>query len=51
VTGWYSFPGPNSIKITEVIREHLRRVVTLQISPEEALALMQRDIEALLSKS
>jgi hypothetical protein len=43
-----SFPGSNSLKIADVIREHLRRVITLQVQPDEAMANMTRDVQALL---
>ncbi|WP_271565679.1 ABC transporter substrate-binding protein [Bradyrhizobium sp. CCBAU 11386] len=50
VTGWYSFPGPNAIKISEVLLNHLRSVVTLKITPENALKIMRADVDALLPK-
>jgi multiple sugar transport system substrate-binding protein len=48
VSRWVSFPGSNSLKIADVIREHLRRVITLQVQPDEAMANMTRDVQALL---
>ena len=48
MTGWFTFPGPNAIKITEVIFEHLRSVITLRRSPKEVMADMRRDVIALL---
>jgi multiple sugar transport system substrate-binding protein len=45
---WYSFPGANSVKITSVIADYLSVVVRLRQSPEEAMAGMKRDVEALL---
>ncbi|MDE5457567.1 extracellular solute-binding protein [Bradyrhizobium sp. CSA112] len=48
VTTWTAFPGPNSVKISDTIREHLRAVVTLKAKPDIALAAMTKDVEALL---
>ena len=48
MTGWFTFPGPNAIKITEAIFEHLRSVITLRRSPDAVLADMRRDVTALL---
>lgn len=49
VTAWKSFPGANSIKISFVIRDHLRRVITLKASPETVLAEMTKEVQALLA--
>lgn len=49
VTAWTAFPGPNSVKISNTIREHLRTVITLQSKPDAALAAMTKDVEALQS--
>ena len=49
VTSWEAFPGVNGLRISDVLREHMRSVVTLQLSPEEALQEMKRDVEALLA--
>lgn len=48
VTGWYTFPGPNSVKITHVIRDYMRRVITLELPPADALSAMRQDVQALL---
>ncbi|WP_194473395.1 extracellular solute-binding protein [Bradyrhizobium sp. CCBAU 51753] len=48
VTTWTAFPGPNSVKISDTIREQLRAVVTLKSKPDVALAAMTKDVEALL---
>jgi multiple sugar transport system substrate-binding protein len=47
---WYAFPGENSIKITSIIKGYLQAVLTLRLSPEDALAQMKRDVAALLPK-
>ena len=51
MTGWYTFPGPNALKITEVIFGHLQSVITLREPPEKALAAMRRDVAALLQQA
>jgi len=48
VTTWTAFPGPNSVKIGDKIRDHLRAVVTLKSKPDAALSSMTKDVEALL---
>jgi multiple sugar transport system substrate-binding protein len=48
---FYAFPGPNSVRISDVIRDHLREVITLRRSPEEVMVDMVRDVKALLPKS
>ncbi|WP_271611694.1 extracellular solute-binding protein [Bradyrhizobium sp. CCBAU 21362] len=48
VTTWAAFPGPNSVKISDTIREQLRAVVTLKSKPDVGLAAMTKDVEALL---
>jgi multiple sugar transport system substrate-binding protein len=50
LAGFYSFPGDDAVKITTVLRDHLRSVVTLQQDPQAALQLMAREVQALLPK-
>lgn len=45
---WPSFPGPNGIKIHQVIIDYMQKVYTGALSPEEGLADMARDVRALL---
>ncbi|QRM32388.1 ABC transporter substrate-binding protein [Microvirga sp. VF16] len=47
---WYSFPGENALRITEVIKSILQDVVTQRLPPEEALPKMQRDVQNLLPR-
>ncbi|MDA9443216.1 hypothetical protein XH98_29800 [Bradyrhizobium sp. CCBAU 51745] len=47
---WYSFPGDNSLRITDRIRVLLQEVVTLRRSPEEALEEMTKSVQQLLPK-
>lgn len=46
--GWYAFPGENSGKITKVLIDRMRSVITQQAEPEAALAAMVQDVQALL---
>jgi multiple sugar transport system substrate-binding protein len=48
LTGWYAFPGPNALKIIDVIRGHLESVVTGKRTAAETMPLMVRDVQALL---
>lgn len=49
VTGWYTFPAPNSVKITDKIRNIMRSVVTNETTPKSAIDKMKTDVESLLS--
>lgn len=48
MTSWYAFPGENSLKITDTIRDHLQTVMTLKSQPDVALKAMVSDITTLL---
>lgn len=45
---WPSFPGPNGIKIHQVIIDYMQKVYTGTLTPEEGLADMTREVRALL---
>jgi multiple sugar transport system substrate-binding protein len=47
-TAWVGFPGDNSVKIIDVINDHLQSVVALKAEPKEAMARMEADVNALL---
>lgn len=47
---WYAFPGPDALKITEVIEKHIRSVVTQKVDPDTAHKKMVEEVEALLPK-
>lgn len=51
-TGWYSFPGENGLKITDVIKDHLQSVMdgSRTNEPEQVLADMASDVRALLPR-
>jgi multiple sugar transport system substrate-binding protein len=51
VTGWYAFPGPNGLKIFDVIKGHLGDVVSGTAKPADALAAMATDVQVLLPKN
>jgi multiple sugar transport system substrate-binding protein len=48
MTGWYTFPGTNGIKIADVIRSHLQAVITRQRTASAEMPDMVRDVRALL---
>ena len=47
-TAWFAFPGDNSIKVSYEIRDHLRELVTLKKSPQEAMAAIEKSVRALV---
>ena len=49
VREWYQYPGDNSLKIDDVIGEHLEAVVDDSMTPEEALASLTDEVNRLLS--
>lgn len=50
MTGWFAFPGANANKIVSVIEDHVERVATRKLSPEEGGEAMKREVEALLPR-
>ncbi|ATU95238.1 ABC transporter substrate-binding protein [Phyllobacterium zundukense] len=50
LSGFFSFPGENSTKITKAIKDQLQAVITLKRSPEDAMLQMASEVEALLPK-
>ncbi|MEM7530501.1 MAG: extracellular solute-binding protein [Pseudomonadota bacterium] len=48
VREWYQYPGENTLKIDDVIGEHLEGVVDNSLTPEEALTSMTDEINRLL---
>lgn len=50
LTEWYSYPGENTVKIIEVMIDHLRSVARLQVPTQQALEAMGRDVRALIRK-
>jgi multiple sugar transport system substrate-binding protein len=48
LTGWYAFPGPNAVKIIDVIKRHTEAVVTGRKSAAETMPAMATDVRKLL---
>lgn len=48
LTGWYAFPGPNGVKIIDVIKRHTEAVVTGKKSAAETMPVMAGDVRKLL---
>jgi multiple sugar transport system substrate-binding protein len=48
LTGWYAFPGPNSLKIIDTIKGHLESVVTGKSTAAQAMPRMASDVQHLL---
>ncbi len=50
LTDWASFPGDNSLKIIEVIKNHTESLVTSKRTAEQVMPDLVRDVNALLPK-
>jgi multiple sugar transport system substrate-binding protein len=48
LTGWYAFPGQNSLKIIDTIRGHLEAVVTGKATAAAVMPRMASDVQKLL---
>ncbi len=48
LTRWYAFPGPNSIRIYDGIKQHVQEVITGRVAPDIALAEMIQETQALM---
>ena len=48
LTSWESFPGEHSLRITELIRDHLHAVIANDVAPQDALDAMAEDVSALM---
>lgn len=48
LTEWYNYPGKNTVKITNVMIDHLKSVATLNATPEQALKSMTLNVNALM---
>lgn len=47
---WYIFPGENGLRIDAAIKQSLQDVVTLKISPGDAIARLESEVEELLGQ-
>jgi len=48
LTGWYAFPGSNSVKIIDVIKRHTEAVVTGKKTAADTMPAMAADVRKLL---
>jgi multiple sugar transport system substrate-binding protein len=48
---WFSFPGAHSVRITQVIVDHLARIVEQRATPEQVLTDMAAEVRRLLPRS
>ena len=48
LTGWYAFPGPNSLRIIDTIKGHLESVVTGKSTAAKTMPRMVSDVQQLL---
>jgi multiple sugar transport system substrate-binding protein len=48
LTGWYSYPGENTVRIVEVMIDYLRAVVARKKTPDVALRELGHDVQALI---
>jgi multiple sugar transport system substrate-binding protein len=47
---WFQFPGPNSLKIDDVIGQHLEAVIDKSKTPEAALVSLSGEVNRLLPR-
>jgi multiple sugar transport system substrate-binding protein len=47
---WFQYPGPNSLKIDDVIGQHLEAVVDKSMTPEAALVSLTAEVNRLLAR-
>lgn len=51
MTGWYAFPGKNALKITEIIKDHMEKMVSLkEDDPKKVLDSMSKEVYKQLPK-
>lgn len=49
LTAWPTYPGENSIKVSEIVRDHLRRVLVEREDPAQVLRDMKNSIQPLVT--
>ena len=47
---WYAFPGPNSVRVTNVMVDQLARIVEQKATPEQVLADMATEVRRLIPR-
>jgi multiple sugar transport system substrate-binding protein len=50
ITGWYAFPGQNSVRVTQVMVDNLARIVEQKATPEAVLADMATEVRKLIPR-
>jgi len=48
---WYSFPGANSVRVTQVMVDNLARIVEQRATPEQVLGDMATEVRRLLPRA
>jgi multiple sugar transport system substrate-binding protein len=48
LTGWYAFPGPNAVKIIDVVKRHTEAVVTGKKTADDTMPVLTADVRKLL---
>lgn len=48
---WYAFPGPNSVRVTNVMVDQLARIVEQKATPEQVLADMATEVRRLIPRN
>ena len=47
---WYAFPGPNSVRVTNVMVDNLARIAEQKATPEQVLADMATEVRKLIPR-
>jgi multiple sugar transport system substrate-binding protein len=47
---WYAFPGPNSVRVTQVMVDNLARIAEQKATPEEVVRDMAREVTRLIPR-
>ncbi|MGY8679466.1 extracellular solute-binding protein [Bradyrhizobium sp. UFLA05-153] len=50
ITGWYAFPGPNALRVTDTINDHLQTIVAKRGDADPTLDDMGKTVQALLPR-
>jgi multiple sugar transport system substrate-binding protein len=50
LTAWYALPGPNGVKITDIVKDYLRLSVVTTQPLDEIMLAMKRDVTRLLAE-
>ena len=47
---WYAFPGENTLRISKAITDNLEALISQNVTPEQAMTTLAKDVEALIPK-